>query len=119
VKKYLSGEEMGTLLYKADLVVSRAGANTITELAALGKPCILIPLPWLYQNEQEKNARMLEKVGIAEVLLQKDLSGENLLALIKKMLKNLSSYRKNAANAKKLICLKAAEKIADLVEEVR
>jgi len=119
VKKYLSGEEMGTLLYKADLVVSRAGANTITELAALGKPCILIPLPWLYQNEQEKNARMLEKVGIAEVLLQKDLSSESLFQLIKKILKNLSTYQKNAAKAKKLVCLKAAEKIADLVEEVR
>jgi len=119
VKKYLSGEEMGTLLYKSDLVVSRAGANTITELAALGKPCILIPLPWLYQNEQEKNARMLEKVGIAEVLLQKDLSSETLLRLVKKMLKNLSSYQKNAVKAKKLVCLRAAEKIADLLEEVK
>jgi len=119
VKKYLSGEEMGTLLYKADLVVSRAGANTVAELAALGKPCILIPLPWLYQNEQENNARMLEKVGIAEVLLQKDLSGKNLLRLIKKMLDNLSSYQKNAIKAKKLVCLKAAEKIADLLEEVK
>jgi len=119
VKKYLNGEEMGTLLYKAELVVSRAGANTITELAALGKPCILIPLPWLYQNEQEKNARMLEKVGIAEVLLQKDLSGENLLEMIKKMLNNLSSYQKNAFKAKKLVCLRAAEKIVDLLEKIK
>jgi len=119
VKKYLSGEEMGTLLYKADLVVSRAGANTITELAALGKPCVLIPLPWLYQNEQEKNARMLEKAGIAEVLLQKDLSGESILKLIKKMLKNLSSYQKNAFKAKRLVYFKAAEKIADLLEETK
>jgi len=119
VKKYLDGKEMGTLLYKADLVVSRAGANTITELAALGKPCILIPLPWLYQNEQEKNARMLEKVGIAEVLLQKDLSPENLLKLVKKMLKNLSYYQKNGSKAKKLVSLRAAEKIVDLLEEVK
>jgi len=119
VRKYLTGEEMGTLLYKADLVVSRAGANTITELAALGKPCILIPLPWLYQNEQEKNARMLEKAGIAEVLLQRDFSGGSLLELIKKMLKNLSSYQKNAFRAKKLVNLNAAEKIADLLEEIK
>jgi len=119
VKKYLNGEEMGTLLFKADLVVSRAGANTITELAALGKPCILIPLPWLYQNEQGKNARMLAKTGIAEVLLQKNLSGKSLLTLIKKMLERISFYRKNAKKAKKLVNFEAAQKIVRLVEEAK
>jgi len=118
VKKYLNAEEMGTLLNKADLIVSRAGANTITELAALGKPCILIPLPWLYQNEQAKNARLLAQVGIAEVLLQEDLSGENLLHFIGKMLANISFYRKNSTLAKKMVKLEAAKKIADLIEEV-
>jgi UDP-N-acetylglucosamine--N-acetylmuramyl-(pentapeptide) pyrophosphoryl-undecaprenol N-acetylglucosamine transferase len=118
VKKYLVVEEMGTILRKAELVISRAGANTLTELAWLGKPCILIPFPWLYQNEQEKNAKMLAQTGIAEILLQKDLSGEKLLHLIRKMLANISLYRKKANLAKKLVRPKANQKIADLVEEV-
>ncbi len=118
LKKYLTSHQMGTLLNKADLVISRAGANTLTELAALGKPCILIPFPWLYQNEQMKNAEMLAKVGIAEILLQEQLSPSRLLKLIKKMLGNLSFYQKNSPMAKKLVKIKAAKKIADLVEVV-
>ena len=118
LKKYLASQEMGTLLCKADLVISRAGANTLTELAALGKPAILIPFPWLYQNEQTKNAQMLAKVGIAEILPQEQLSPSRLLKLIKKMLSNLSFYQKNSPRAKKLVNLKAAKKIADLLEVI-
>lgn len=118
VKKYLKSGEMGTLLNKADLVVSRAGANTITELCALGKPALLIPLPWLYQNEQMKNAQMIEKTGLAKILPQKELSEKTLLAAVAKMIKNLASYQKKAFRAKKLVKLNAAQKIADLVKEV-
>lgn len=118
VKKYLTAKEMGTLLNKADLVISRAGANTVAELAALGKPGILIPLPWLYQNEQTKNAQMLAKAGICEILPQDQLSGKKLLSLIKKMLANISLYRKSAPSARGLVRLEAAKKIGDLVEEV-
>ncbi len=96
IKKYLEGEEMGAVLKEADLVISRAGANTLTELAVLGKPCLLIPLPGLYQDEQTKNAEMLKATGIAEVLPQNKLTPNNLLDLIKKMLKNISFYQKNA-----------------------
>ena len=117
VKKYLSSVEMGTVLNKADLVVSRAGANTITELIALGKPVLLIPLPWLYQNEQMKNAQMVEGVGLAKILPQKELSSGSLLKVIVEMMKNLTNYQKNGAKAKKLVKLNAAQKIADLVEK--
>lgn len=118
IKKYLSTEEMGTILNKADLVISRAGANTITELAALGKPCILIPFPYLYKNEQMRNAEMLVGAGIAEILPQEQLSGKNLLKLIKKMLRNISFYKNNAPRAKSLVDFDAAKRIVDLVEEI-
>jgi len=118
IKKYLTAVEMGTLLNKADLVISRAGANTLTELAALGKPCILIPLPWLYKDEQRKNAKMLKEAGIAEVLPQAQLSEKRLLRLIQKMLNNSSFYQKNSWRAKKLVNLEAAQRIANLLEEV-
>lgn len=118
VKKYLIAGEMGTFLNKADLVISRAGANTVCELAALGKPCILIPLPWLYRNEQTKNAQMLARVGIGEILPQDQLLEKKLLSLIRKMLANISFYQKNASSAKRLVKLEAAKKIANLAEEV-
>ena len=120
VKKYLSVEEMGTLLNLADLVIARSGANTVTELAALGKPSLLIPLPWNYRQEQLKNALMLKKVGLAEVITQegKRLSAKVLLERTRQMLKNISQYEKNASAAKKMVRLNAAEEIIRQVESL-
>lgn len=117
VKRYLDSQEMAAIFNQADLVVSRAGANTITELAALGKPALLIPFPWLYANEQKKNAMVLVKAGIAEILPQNEVSEETLLEASRKMLKNLFQYQKNAWKAKKLVQLNAAQKIIELVAE--
>lgn len=117
VKKYLNNEEMGTLLNRADLIIGRAGANILTEVAALGKPTLFIPFPWLHQDEQTKNAQILAAVGLAEILPQEKLSSHALLQLVEKMLANLNQYRKNALKGKKLVKLDAAERIVDLVEE--
>lgn len=117
-KKYVTGEEWSTLLRKVDLVISRSGANIITELAALGKPAILIPLPWLYQDEQTKNAQLLTQAGIAEILPQKKLSAKTLSRLIDKTMVNLDRYKKNGARAKKLVKLDAAKRIVDLIEKL-
>lgn len=116
VKKYLTTEEMGTFLNYADLVVCRAGANTVSELAALGKPALLIPIP--YAAEQIQNAQMLVGVGTAEMLFQKNLSEKTLINLINKMLEGLSFYQGNSLRAKKLIDLKASKKIVDLIVEI-
>ncbi|HXY54033.1 MAG TPA: undecaprenyldiphospho-muramoylpentapeptide beta-N-acetylglucosaminyltransferase [Nitrospirota bacterium] len=68
----------------ADLVVSRSGATTVAELAVCGKRAVLIPFPFAADNHQEYNARALEALGAAEVLIQKDLRPELLSGLIKK-----------------------------------
>lgn len=117
VKKYLDTQEMATLLQKADLVVSRAGANTLTELAVLGKPALLIPFPWLYHDEQIKNAEILERVGTAEIIPQGDFLAQRLLVEIRSMLRSLGDYQKNAPQAKKLVKLDAVQKIVELVEK--
>ena len=69
----------------ADLVVSRAGATTIAELAAIGRAAILVPLPTAADDHQKKNAEVLARAGAAELIEQKDLTGavlaERLLAL--------------------------------------
>ena len=91
-KKDLKGElmpfiqDMTAAYNRADLVVSRAGALTIFELAALGKPSVLIPYPYAANRHQEINARSLVRAGAAEMIHQRDLTGEGLsLVLMKYM----------------------------------
>ena len=59
----------------AHLIICRAGATTVSELMALGKPAIFIPFPFAANNHQELNARYVADAGGAEVILEKDLSG--------------------------------------------
>lgn len=117
-KDYFFRKEIGHVLATADLVVSRAGAHTTYEMAALAKPVLFIPIPWSFANEQNKNAQRLVKAGTAEILPQDELSGKTLLAKVNQMFKNLAFYQKNANQAKKLVQLKATEKIVNLVEKM-
>jgi UDP-N-acetylglucosamine--N-acetylmuramyl-(pentapeptide) pyrophosphoryl-undecaprenol N-acetylglucosamine transferase len=70
--------DMPTVLRTADVVVARAGAMTLAELTACGKPAILIPLPTAIYDHQMKNARAMEAAGGAVVLPQSDLTGARL-----------------------------------------
>ena len=64
-----------------DLVVCRAGAITLAEVTAMGLPAILIPSPYVTNNHQEYNAKVLEN-GAAVVLLEKDLTPSKMIELI-------------------------------------
>ena len=70
--------DMAPVMRAADLVICRAGASTISELTALGVPALIVPSPYVTNNHQEKNARVLEAAGGAAVLLEKDSSGQAL-----------------------------------------
>jgi UDP-N-acetylglucosamine--N-acetylmuramyl-(pentapeptide) pyrophosphoryl-undecaprenol N-acetylglucosamine transferase len=70
--------EMDREMNDADLVVCRAGATTLAEITAAGKPAILIPLPTATDDHQRKNAEVLARVGAAEVIDQRELSGNRL-----------------------------------------
>lgn len=74
--------DMGPRMNAADLVVSRAGATTLAEIAAAGKPAILIPLPGATDDHQRKNAEVLARSGAAEMLLQSEATGFALAARI-------------------------------------
>ena len=76
VKEYIYN--MAVVMRAADLVICRAGASTISELTALGVPALIVPSPYVTNNHQEKNARVLEEAGGAMVLLEKDSSGQAL-----------------------------------------
>ena len=70
--------DMAPVMRAADLVICRAGASTISELTALGVPALIVPSPYVTNNHQEKNARVLEAAGGAAVLLERDCSGQAL-----------------------------------------
>lgn len=117
VAKFIEGIDWGTLLNKADLVISRAGINTLTELGSLGKPMLLIPIPWLFGNEQTQNAKMFQAAGVAEIISQDELTPGLLIKTIEKMMTNLNQYQKNAYGAKKLVVPGAAVKLVNLIHE--
>ena len=74
VREYIY--DMARVMRAADLVLCRAGASTISELTALGVPALIVPSPYVTNNHQEKNARVLESAGAAAVVLEKDSSGQ-------------------------------------------
>lgn len=111
VRKWL-GKEWGALLSITDLVVSRGGINTLMELAYLTKPALVIPIPYLYQDEQNKNAHFFQELGLVKSLPQSKLSGKTLLENIKVMLKDLDNLKRQALGAKQVVSPDAAKMIA-------
>ncbi len=113
LRRFVLDDEIGEAFNRACLVISRSGAHTVTELLALEKPALLIPIPWVSHNEQWENANMLKGYGLAEILEEKDLSEESLLTGVKKMLANLMTYKLKDEQARQLVNLNAGEIIAD------
>jgi UDP-N-acetylglucosamine--N-acetylmuramyl-(pentapeptide) pyrophosphoryl-undecaprenol N-acetylglucosamine transferase len=90
--------EWGDLLAAADLVVSRAGANTLFELLALGKPNLLIPLsPRVSRGDQVENAEYARVRGLSRVLPEDELSGERLLAAVHETYRDLGELSRHLA----------------------
>lgn len=75
-------DDMASAYARADLVVCRAGATTLAELAAVGKPAILVPYPFAADDHQRRNAEVLVGRGAAEMILEQQLSGKLLAARI-------------------------------------
>ena len=95
------------------MCVSRSGANAIFELMALKKPMLLIPLPkGASRGDQVENARLLEKKGLAHVLLQENLTYETLASGIDNVFKNKEQLIKNLSNHN---TSNANEKIVDIL----
>lgn len=112
VSKFINAKEMAYLLKNADLVISRAGINTLTELAFFGTPAIVIPLPFLYKNEQMENAKFFENLGLVKILPQSKLSSETLLENTENSLKNIENLKKQAKKAQEVIIPDAAKRLA-------
>lgn len=82
-----------------DLVVSRSGAMTITEISIVGKPSIFIPFPYATENHQEYNAKVLEKVGAAKIILDADLDFNILNSTINEIISDKEKICRMSENA--------------------
>jgi UDP-N-acetylglucosamine--N-acetylmuramyl-(pentapeptide) pyrophosphoryl-undecaprenol N-acetylglucosamine transferase len=92
------GPEIGEIFAKAQLVVSRAGANTVSEIIALDKYALFIPIPWSSGNEQQKNAEYAHSLGNGEILKQYDAMQPTELLLAIKHALNLARKRNRPSN---------------------
>ncbi len=110
---------MSTVMAAADIVVSRAGAITVSELSALGKPAILIPSPNVVRNHQEQNAREYEKNGAAVVITEDILSSQMLYDKITEMAKDKELLQKMSANMHNLARTDALEEIYKIVKKLK
>jgi UDP-N-acetylglucosamine--N-acetylmuramyl-(pentapeptide) pyrophosphoryl-undecaprenol N-acetylglucosamine transferase len=103
---------MKEVYIKADLVISRAGATTLSEIAIFGKPSILIPFPHAANNHQFKNAKILENKRAARVI--ENPNGKKLAENIIELYKDSNLLENMRINAKKIAKPDAAKKIVDL-----
>ena len=87
------------IMFKSQFVISRSGASTLSEITALGKPSILIPYKFAKNNHQEKNAKWLIDKGAGAMLLEDELTVENLKNEIIKFIKNKKKLKKMSKNS--------------------
>lgn len=107
---------MEEIMNVADVSIGRAGAMTVTEIANLGKPSILIPLPNVSHDHQLYNAKVLEKIGSAKIILNDELTGEKLNHAIEEIILDKVKMQKMGESAYKVSTQQVEDKI---YQEVR
>jgi UDP-N-acetylglucosamine--N-acetylmuramyl-(pentapeptide) pyrophosphoryl-undecaprenol N-acetylglucosamine transferase len=98
------------------LVISRAGATAVAELAAAGRAALLIPFPGATDQHQLENARAMERAGAARVIVQSELTPERLAGTIRELMASPATLEHMETCARHLARPDAAARIADMVE---
>jgi UDP-N-acetylglucosamine--N-acetylmuramyl-(pentapeptide) pyrophosphoryl-undecaprenol N-acetylglucosamine transferase len=111
-------DDMPDRLAAADLAVCRAGATTLAELAAAGRPAILVPYPFAADDHQRLNAEAVEEAGAAVVILDRELDGDRLAAAVAGLAADPARRAAMADAARRLARPDAASRIADLADEL-
>jgi UDP-N-acetylglucosamine--N-acetylmuramyl-(pentapeptide) pyrophosphoryl-undecaprenol N-acetylglucosamine transferase len=106
--------QMGEAYAVADIVISRAGATTLAELTALGKPAILIPYPYAAGRHQEANARKLVEIGAAKMISDHELQGESLAKVIRELYMNESLRTEMQRSSRTVGRPEAGSRIVDI-----
>lgn len=110
-------EDMGSALAAADLVVARAGATSIAEITALGRPALLVPYPHATGDHQTLNARALERSGAAVVIADSEIDGARFGGELMSLLKDAERRARMAAAAASVGRVDAARRVTDIARE--
>ena len=109
-------DNMDELYAATDLIISRAGASSVSEIAIAGLPSVLVPLPIAADDHQSYNAQTLADAGASNVIRQKEFTPEILADIIKEAMANPKKMKKMSDNARKVAIVDAAQRFADAVE---
>ena len=113
VRPYI--DNMPEVMQAADLILCRAGASTLAELTATGKPAVLVPSPYVTDNHQEKNAMQLVNAGAAVMLRENECTGETLHETVARLLADESELQRMSDSGRSMGVPDSADRIADCV----
>lgn len=111
-------DDMYRCMAAADLVICRAGASSLSELQAMGKPSILIPYPFAAENHQYHNAMALVNNDAAILIEEKDFTGERLIKEVDSLFANPERLKAIGENARKMAIYDATERIVNCLCEI-
>ena len=111
-------DDMPAAFAKADLVICRSGAGAMAELAAAGKPSILVPLPTAADNHQLRNAQAFERAGAGRLVLDSEMNGQRLFDEVNSLWENPQTLASMGERARELAHPGAAQRAADVMEQV-
>lgn len=110
-------ENMPKAFEQSDLIVCRAGAGAVSELAAAGKASVLVPFPFAADQHQLRNAESMSKAGAARLVLDKELTGEELYHTIRDLASDPVQLQRMGAAARKFAKPNAAKRAVEILEE--
>lgn len=111
-------EDFNALMQVTDLIISRAGATTLSQIIALNLPAILIPSPYVANNHQLKNAKRLNEKGAALIIEETELKGDILVRTVAELLSNKKKYANIKNNLKQLATPHSATKLYNTIKEL-
>ena len=109
-------DQMPSAYALADLVIARAGASSLTEIAISGLPSILVPYPFAADDHQTRNAEVFAQAGAAKLVQEHDLDADQLAALATAILHDLPTYKRMAKAAHSLAIPDAADRVCAAIE---
>jgi UDP-N-acetylglucosamine--N-acetylmuramyl-(pentapeptide) pyrophosphoryl-undecaprenol N-acetylglucosamine transferase len=110
--------DMPAAFAAADLVICRSGAGAVSELAAAGKPSILVPFPFAADDHQTRNAEAMERGGAARLVRDAEMNGEKLFTVVRELTASAETLAEMSVYARQYARPGAARRAADVLEEV-
>lgn len=109
--------DMPAAFRQADLVICRSGAGAVSEVAAAGRPSILVPFPFAADDHQTRNAEAMERGGAARLVRDADMNGERLLATVRELMAGADTLHRMGEAARAFAKPGAARRAAEILEE--